>query len=59
MTEIIYFMDMEGYGKLTEHQKKYIGKSAAFDFRQIQAETMRKEMESFIQHRLGRAAPYL
>lgn len=29
MTEIIYFMDMEGYGKLTEHQKKYIGKSAA------------------------------
>lgn len=56
MTEIIYFMDMEGYGKLTEHQKKYIGKSAAFDFRQIQAETMRKEMESFIQHRLETTA---
>jgi len=27
----LYFRDMEGYKDLTEHQKKYMGKSAAFD----------------------------
>ena len=27
----IYFRDMEGYGTLTEKQKKYVGKSAVFD----------------------------
>lgn len=31
MVTKFYFRDMEGYKDLTEHQKKYMGKSAAFD----------------------------
>ena len=32
----LYFRDMEGYKDLTEHQKKYMGKSAAFDLELLQ-----------------------
>lgn len=51
MAKILYFKDMEGYGKLTEHQKSYIRQSAAFDLGQILSEQMQEEMESFIRSR--------
>lgn len=52
MSNIIYFKDMEGYKTLTEHQKKYIGNSAAFDLEQLPAGQLREEMEQFIHHRI-------
>ena len=46
-----YFRDMEGYKDLTEHQKKYMGKSAAFDL-ELLPTTLQEEMAGFIQKRI-------
>ena len=48
----IYFRDMERYEALTERQKKYVGKSAAFDLGLIPAGAMREEMQAFIRERI-------
>ena len=52
----IYFRDMEGYEALTEHQKKYIGKNAAFDLEKLPARAMQEEMDGFIQERMRKVA---
>ena len=39
----IYFRDMEGYRTLTEHQKKYVGKSAVFDLELLPDNSLREE----------------
>lgn len=48
----IYFRDMEGYGALTEHQKKYIGKNTAFDLGKLPTKVMQEEMAGFIRERI-------
>lgn len=48
----IWFRDMEGYRTLTEHQKKYVGKSAAFDLELLPDNPLREEMEHFLQKRI-------
>ena len=47
----LYFRDMEGYKDLTEHQKKYMGKSAAFDL-ELLPTALQGEMTGFIQKRI-------
>ena len=48
----IYFRDMEGYRTLTEHQKKYVGKSAVFDLELLPDNSLREEAERFIRKRM-------
>ena len=48
----IYFRDMEGYRTLTEHQKKYVGKSAVFDLELLPDNSLREEAERFIRERM-------
>ena len=52
----IYFRDMEGYKDLTEHQKKYVGKSAVFDLDLLPVVTLQEEMAEFIQERIRTVA---
>ncbi len=47
----LYFRDMEGYKDLTEHQKKYMGKSAAFDL-ELLPTAFQGEMTGFIRKRI-------
>ena len=51
-----YFRDMEGYKDLTEHQKKYVGKSAVFDLDLLPVVTLQEEMAEFIQERIRTVA---
>ena len=51
-----YFRDMEGYKDLTEHQKKYVGKSAVFDLALLPVVTLQEEMAEFIQERIRTVA---
>ena len=37
---------------MTEHQKKYVGKSAAFDLELLPDNSLREEMEHFLQKRI-------
>ena len=52
MVTKFYFRDMEGYKDLTEHQKKYMGKSAAFDLELLPTAALQEEMAGFIQKRI-------
>ena len=52
----LYFRDMEGYKDLTEHQKKYVGKSAVFDLELLPVTTLQEEMTEFIQERIRTVA---
>ena len=56
MAAKFYFRDMEGYKDLTEHQKKYVGKSAVFDLELLPATTLQEEMAEFIQERIRTVA---
>ncbi len=56
MAEKFYFRDMEGYKNLTEHQKKYVGKSAVFDLSLLSNAALQKEMAGFIQERIQTVA---
>ncbi|MBE7727901.1 MAG: phage integrase family protein [Enterocloster citroniae] len=56
MAEILHLKDMEEYKELTEHQQKYIGRSAAFDLGLLPAEKMREEIKPFILHRIHTAS---
>jgi hypothetical protein len=56
MVTKFYFRDMEGYKDLTEHQKKYVGKSAVFDLDLLPVVTLQEEMAEFIQERIRTVA---
>lgn len=56
MATRFYFRDMEGYKNLTEHQKKYMGKSAVFDLGLLPNITLQEEMTGFIQERIRTVA---
>ena len=56
MVTKFYFRDMEGYKDLTEHQKKYMGKSAVFDLDLLPVVTLQEEMAEFIQERIRTVA---
>lgn len=52
MTSIIYLRDLEAYKKMTEKQKKYVSKSAAYDLSLLPTEQMQNEMRKFLEHRI-------
>ena len=53
MTDIIYLKDLEAYKEMTEKQKKYVSKSAAYDLSLLPTKQMQEEMRAFLEHRIS------
>ena len=56
MKKRINLQDVEEYRKLTEHQKKYIGKNTSFDLDLLPEEQMKTEMEAFIWYKISKSS---
>lgn len=52
MTDIIYLRELEGYRNMTDKQKKYVSKTAAYDLNLLPTEQMREEMRAFLEQRI-------